>query len=292
MGDRAAAGDMDAGERMSAESSNARIGGLRVLLYHAVAASLPLKLGWRERKFWMAAEEFRSHMALISSLANPVLDLDRAWGAKSNARSPASILWPAAQPAPVVLTFDDGRASDHSVVWPLVRDAGWSATFFVNTATLGKPGYLRWRDVREMSAGGALLASHGHRHVDFTALAPGALAIELRMSKDLIEGWTGRPVRFLAAPYGRVNQRVMDAALEAGYRAVCTSVPWPARAGAPSVSRVAIHATTGREELRRLIEGRPIPYWARQVRAACLSLPKRMVFRPAVERQILPDGAR
>jgi len=275
---------------MSETVGNSARRDIRVLLYHAVVAERPKGVGWRERKYWMSAAEFRSHISLLRSGQYAVLPLGRAW--KAQAAPFDSILYPAPAPAPAVLTFDDGRASDASVVWPMLREAGLGATFFVNTATLGQPGYLRWRDVRAMSADGASFATHGHRHVDLTTLGGRVLDIELRMSKDLLEGWIGQPVDFFAAPYGRVNRRVIGAALEAGYRAICTSEPRPARAGSASVSRLAIHAGTTQEELAGFLDGRRFPYWARRARAACLALPKQLLPAPRQRPDVQPEGAR
>lgn len=277
---------------MSDTSGKPLSGGLRVLLFHAVVPGRPSNVGRRERKYWMSATEFRKHLFELCAGEHPVLPLGRAWNRRPNAPRSGPILWPAPEAAPVVLTFDDGHASDATLVWPMLREAGLTATFFVNTATLGKPGHLRWREVREMSCAGARFASHGHRHADMTALGRRALDVELRMSKDLIEGWIGQPVDFFAAPYGRVNRRVVEAALRAGYRAVCTSEPKLARPASATVGRVAIHAGTSSRELAGLVDGRRLPYWSRRARAACLSVPKLMLPVPRPRPEIQPEGAR
>jgi peptidoglycan/xylan/chitin deacetylase (PgdA/CDA1 family) len=277
---------------MSQKNRKSRKDAFRVLLFHAVVAERPKSVGWLERKYWMSAAEFRTHLSGLCARKLPVLTLESAWNAKPNSSQLDPILWPTPEAAPVVLTFDDGHASDAAVVWPMLQEAGLTATFFVNTATLGKPGHLRWREVREMSRAGACFASHGHRHIDMTALGSRALDVELRMSKDLLEGWIGQPVDFFAAPYGRANRRVFDAALRAGYRAVCTSELKPARRGSSSVSRVAIHAGTAREEFAGLLDGRRFPYWSRRARAACLRVPKLVLPAPHPRPAIQPEAAR
>lgn len=265
---------------MTARAHSPRAAAPRVFLYHAVVNQVPARLGWRERKYWMTAGEFKRHLAFLAASSHPVVDLASVLPARASAPRASSLLWSLPLAAPAILTFDDGRASDAAIAWPLLREAGLPVTFFVNTATLGRPGHLRWRDLREMSAAGASFGSHGHHHADFTRLSPHAIEIELRMSKDLIEGWIGRPVKFFAAPYGRVNARVVDAALAAGYRAVCTSTPGAAIAGDPRVCRIAIHAGTPGEALGKWLAGNAAPYWTRRVRAACLELPKRLLPAP------------
>lgn len=262
---------------MSGISRNTRI---CVLLYHSVVPQVPDGLPWRQRKYWMPALKFREHLALLRAWGQPVLSLDRAWAGSPTESGHARTVSSARPPGSVVLTFDDGRQSDGAFVWPLLQEAGWSATFFVNTATLGETGYLSWSDVRAMSAAGARFESHGHRHLDLTALRADALDRELRLSKAQLEDRLGLPVSFLAVPYGRVNRRVEEAALAAGYLAVCTSVAGLAAPGKRSIQRVAIHARTTCEELGGFLAGNRPAYWVRRARAACLALPKRLLPTP------------
>ncbi len=264
---------------------------MSVLLYHGVVRALPAGIARREKKYWMDAGDFRRHAALLGSSAHSVVSLQDGWRARTFPPPVPSLVQRPPQSAPVVLTFDDGWESDGSTVWPLLADAGLPATFFVNTATLGRPGHLRWSQVRRMSAEGASFQSHGHRHVDLTRLGPQTLRTELRMSKDLLEGWAKTPVQFLAVPYGRVNRREVDAALDAGYRAVCTSDPAPAVPGAATVSRIAIHAGTRPEQLARLIAGCLIPFWTRRARGALLAPAKQLLRPPLPKQNPLPETA-
>lgn len=264
---------------------------INVFLYHAVVTSRPAGLPRREWKYWMASNNFCSHMRLLAESPRRVASLAECWRASTLASQGRFLFQDPPAPQPAVLTFDDGRESDFTLVWPLLFSSGLPATFFVNTSSLGQPGHLRWSQVRRMSEEGASFQSHAHRHVDLTRLAPQALQTELKMSKDLLEGWVKRPVDFLAAPYGCVNPRVVDAALQAGYRAVCTSDPRPAFPGAERVSRIAIHADTTTGELARLTEGRRIPYWSRRARAALLAPVKAFLRPPLPKRKFLPEPA-
>lgn len=252
--------------------------GMRALMFHAVVHELPGYVNWRERKYWMPFSEFCSHIDLLKSTDQPVVDLEEAWNGGSGKSSP------------VVLTFDDGHASDAALVWPLLREAGWSATFFVNTATLDHRDYLNWNEVKAMSAAGARFGSHGHRHVDLTSLGASALRDELRRSKDLLEDQLGLPVHFLAVPYGRVSGKVIAAALATGYRAVCTSTPGLASPADTTIKRVAIHAGTSRSELSRIVAGKRFAYLPRLARAACLSLPKRFLATLTPDHGTEPRG--
>jgi peptidoglycan/xylan/chitin deacetylase (PgdA/CDA1 family) len=73
------------------------------------------------------------------------------------------------------------------------------------------------------------IGSHGLTHTALTRLGRPELMAELRNSRDLLEQIVGAPVSCLAIPGGFVNAGVLDAAREAGYAHVCTSVPGFAR---------------------------------------------------------------
>ena len=106
-----------------------------------------------------------------------------------------------------------------------------------------------------------------------------ALEYQLRESKQRLEDGLGTAVQFLAAPYGLLDRRVLDAAREQGYRAVCTSRAWPARPGARAMGRVAIYRHTRPGEFRRHRDAPPRPFLLRAIRAALIYLPKRVLLR-------------
>ena len=178
----------------------------------------------------------------------------------------------------VTFTFDDGRASDFQHAFPMLLAQGLVGEFFVNPGTIGRPGYLSWDEAREMARAGMRFQSHAHDHVYLTPLSAPVLERQVLDSKRRIEDELGRAVDFLAAPYGDVNRRVREAALAAGYRAVCTSWDWPARAGRRTVSRMAVYARTTPDDMTRLLRGDPLPYLRRAGRSALLYPAKRAML--------------
>ena len=144
---------------------------------------------------------------------------------------------------------------------------------------MGRPGFLDWPQITEMQRAGLSFQSHSHDHVALLGLPAVALERQLRDSKRLLEDRLGTPVDFLAAPYGLLNRRVVRAAREAGYSAVCTSWSWPARPGATTLGRLAVHDRTTPEEFSQLLEGRPATLGRRMARALLAHVPKRMLLR-------------
>jgi peptidoglycan/xylan/chitin deacetylase (PgdA/CDA1 family) len=125
----------------------------------------------------------------------------------------------------VMLTFDDGDASNFEVALPALTARGLSADFFVNPARVGSEGFCSWDQLRQMARAGMSIQSHGHTHTYFTALDAASLREELRVSKAEIEQQLGQPVSLLAPPGGRVPHGLVELAAELGYVAVLGSAP-------------------------------------------------------------------
>ena len=235
--------------------------GVPVLMYHGVAASAPATVDARELKYWVTTTAFRRHLVQIRLVGLKTGRLDDL------------------RNAGVVVTFDDGRASDYETALPVLSQAGARAEFFVNTATVGQAGHLTWSQIAEMQRAGMSFQSHGHDHVVLLGLAPKLLDHQLRTSKHVLEDRLGRSVDFVAAPYGLLDRRVVAAALEAGYRAVCTSWSWPAQPGERTVNRVAIYAHTSEAQFAAILRQRPAGYLPELARTALGFVPKRLMLK-------------
>jgi peptidoglycan/xylan/chitin deacetylase (PgdA/CDA1 family) len=245
-----------------------RLSGGRVLLYHAVG-----ERAGGDPRYAVTRTQLAGHLEQIRRGGYSVVPLARVWSGPDGDAAPA-----------VALTFDDGRASDYRHAYPLLMEHGLVGEFFVNPGTIGRPGYLSWGEAREMLRAGMHFQSHAHDHVYLTLLSGALLERQVLDSKHRIEDELGGAVEFLAAPYGDVNRRVRQAALAAGYRAVCTSWDWPARAGRSTLSRIAVYARTTPNDLARLLRGDPLPYLRRVARSAVLHPAKRAVLNLWPER--------
>jgi peptidoglycan/xylan/chitin deacetylase (PgdA/CDA1 family) len=247
---------------MSGRAAEAwRLRGTPVLLYHAVGEEA---LAPAERRYQVSVGRFDAHLDAVAASGRRVVSLAELWsGAGPRERA-------------VAITVDDGRESDYRAVWPLMRVRGWRAELFLNPGTIGRPGYLSWRQVREMAAAGVGVQSHGYDHVSLWGLGRAALRRQLGDSRRALEDGTGRAVEFVAAPFGHLTATAVRVALEEGYRAVCTSWSWPARPGARTIGRVAVYEDTSPEELGRVLEGRVLAYGRRALRTALVYPPKRL----------------
>jgi peptidoglycan/xylan/chitin deacetylase (PgdA/CDA1 family) len=178
----------------------------------------------------------------------------------------------------VVLSFDDGRASDYAIAFPILLNAGMKATFFLNSATVDTPGFLNWQQVTEMRRFGMSFESHSHQHFYLSRISKQQMEAQLSVSKRSIEDRIGSAVCFVAAPYGDVNHSVVESACDIGYSAVCTSHNWPAKAGLRTMARIAVYGSSTIGIFRRLVACDPLLLSARVAREICMYAAKETLF--------------
>ncbi|MCF6509572.1 polysaccharide deacetylase family protein [Blastococcus sp. MG754426] len=120
---------------------------------------------------------------------------------------------------PVLLTFDDGSATHHSVALPLLRELGFPAAFFPMTVVLGKPGWLSPDQLRELDAAGMTIGAHSWDHQRVDRLSGDQWAVQLDQPRAELAGILGHPVETMAYPHGTWSPEALPRVQAAGYRA-------------------------------------------------------------------------
>jgi peptidoglycan/xylan/chitin deacetylase (PgdA/CDA1 family) len=123
----------------------------------------------------------------------------------------------------ICITFDDGCETDLLAAAPILGQAGYMATFFVTTGTLGTTGYLSHQQVRELRALGFEIGCHSMTHAYLSDLDEKGLQREICDARSQLEQIVGASVEHLSCPGGRFDDRVLLMARRAGYRTVATS---------------------------------------------------------------------
>ena len=134
---------------------------------------------------------------------------------------------------PVLITFDDAYESVYTEAFPVLRELGMRATVFVVSGYVGRDngwdvnlGGLRfrhasWDQLKALRDAGWEIGSHTVHHPDLTRVPDETVMRECRLSRSTLEETLGQPVTALSPPFGRYNERVLEAAVQAGYRRVC-----------------------------------------------------------------------
>jgi peptidoglycan/xylan/chitin deacetylase (PgdA/CDA1 family) len=126
---------------------------------------------------------------------------------------------------PIVLTFDDGYRDAYEVVFPLLLDYGFTATFFVlaTPAHFESPEYLTWDHMKEMSDAGMDIQAHGRDHVDLRGRSYDYLVYQTLGIQEAIHHHTGRLPRFFCYPSGRYDDNVIAVLESIGYWGAVTT---------------------------------------------------------------------
>ena len=124
----------------------------------------------------------------------------------------------------VAITFDDGYSDNYRDAFPVLKDLGFAAAFFVTTEDVGKKGFMTWDMLREMAAvPGIEIGSHALEHKPLSDIPEKEAWISLVASKKILEEKLGREIRAISYPCGSFNERIVEMARGAGYKYGCAA---------------------------------------------------------------------
>jgi peptidoglycan/xylan/chitin deacetylase (PgdA/CDA1 family) len=183
-----------------------------ILVYHKIAPHQKQESA-AQRDFTVSPEAFARQLAYLRTSGIAVIPLGRLVSALEGGdtiRGPA-----------VVITFDDGLVSQYEHAFPLLRQFGYVATFFVYTNPLGRNAkWLTWEQLAEMSRAGMTIGSHTRYHPWITKMTDaGELQREIAGSREQLQTKLGITVEFFAYPFGVHTPAVAAVVRESGYRA-------------------------------------------------------------------------
>jgi peptidoglycan/xylan/chitin deacetylase (PgdA/CDA1 family) len=133
----------------------------------------------------------------------------------------------------VVITFDDGALNLLEYAVPILQEYRLTATFFVPTRLLGarnswdansdypREELMSPSEVYALHAAGFEIGSHGANHVNLSRVASEIAMQEMQESKSDLESLLGKPVRFLAYPFGEYPPEYAELCRKAGYDGAC-----------------------------------------------------------------------
>jgi peptidoglycan/xylan/chitin deacetylase (PgdA/CDA1 family) len=159
---------------------------------------------------------------------------------------------------PIVITFDDGWASDTRYAAPILDRLGWRSEHFVTVDWIGRSGFMSWAALTELMASNRGIHSHTMTHADLDRMGAAELQRELALSKSILESALGRVVDFLALPGGTgAAAPVVQLARSLGYLGICTSKIGVNRPGADPywLRRITVTANTSLDMLLRWVDG-------------------------------------
>lgn len=119
---------------------------------------------------------------------------------------------------PIILTFDDGYIDFYVTAFPILKKYGFHAVSFIPTGLMNQGYYMSWSQIKEIDASGLVsFQAHSVNHLNLASLSQDKLVYQLSQSKKTLEGELGKPVNFMAYPYGISDEFVWENAKKAGY---------------------------------------------------------------------------
>ncbi|MBI1298084.1 polysaccharide deacetylase family protein [bacterium] len=160
-------------------------------------------------------------------------------------------------PKPVILTFDDGYRDNYINAFPLLKERGMTATFFIVTDFIDeqRPEYLSWDMVREMYAGGMAIESHGRNHASLANRDADYLVWQALGSLETIEFELGVRPRFVSYPAGDYDENTIRIFQSANYWAGVTTKQGATHSSGDlfQLRRVRVRGTTTADDLVGLL---------------------------------------
>ena len=176
--------------------STVKDAGLIALCFHKVDYSNdPLSL---------TPEEFRRFLKEMISDGYTFVDIDDIISFyKSGKKLPQN---------PVFITFDDGYKDNYVYAYPILKEEGAKATFYLVSDHIGNNERMTKEDLTEMIADGFKIGSHTVDHENLNELTESQVKYELKKSKEDLEKTFGVSVNSVAYPCGDVGSSVLNIA--------------------------------------------------------------------------------
>ncbi|MEG6584931.1 polysaccharide deacetylase family protein [Dendrosporobacter sp. 1207_IL3150] len=125
---------------------------------------------------------------------------------------------------PIIITFDDGYIDNYQTALPILEKYGLKSTVFVISEAVGQPGYMTWGQIKAMQTRNTEIGSHTVSHVPLAQVDFEEKKRQVSVSKETIERNLGRPIEFLAFPFGSYDTTMPEILKKAGYRGACTGI--------------------------------------------------------------------
>lgn len=221
-----------------------------VLMYHHISQP-PEGADIYRQDLSVSPEAFRAQMQFL---------IDKGYTAVSLEDLSLAVVGKRALPSrPVVITVDDGYRDNYENAFPILRELGLQATFFIATDFVDRNNqeYMSWAMIEEMAAAGMRFEPHSKSHVDLPGRSRAFLIWEILGSRDTLQAHLGRQPRYFAYPSGRYDDAAVQIVQELGFWGAVTTQDgrWHGYNDRFLWKRVRMRYTTTLEMLPALLNG-------------------------------------
>lgn len=181
-----------------------------VINYHRIVEDHEREAVSEDGLFWITRAAFEAQIREIQRLKIPVVSLNEyAGGSTPDGFS-------------IAITFDDNFLSDYTIAFPILKQAGFPATFF-RIAEWKEEDRTTIAQCREMIAAGFTFGSHGLTHKLLNDLPEAEISHELKSSKEILAVQLETQIDMFSFAYGGYNQDVLKEVVSCGYKLAATT---------------------------------------------------------------------
>lgn len=208
--------------KLSSEDWRRVTSGTAILMYHAFGGQ-----GERASRFVMPLERFAEQLAWLQRNQYNVMGLQDYLHLLEHGSLPPA--------RTVILTFDDGYMDQWTRAYPVLREFGMPATFFIvsghvggintwdaETALRGRA-LMGWTEIQTLARNGMGIGAHTRTHPHLTHLTREEMCQEWNGAREELERALRQPVRVAAYPFGERNAEVEALAQASGFIGCCTA---------------------------------------------------------------------
>jgi peptidoglycan/xylan/chitin deacetylase (PgdA/CDA1 family) len=196
-----------------------------VLMYHVIN---PPPAGAPFPGLYVPADEFAAQMQALKSAGWHAVTMDQleAYWTRGVPLGPGK---------PIVLTFDNGYASQYVNAMPILKRLGWVGDENIQLSGLPpSQGGLTDSQIRGLLAAGWELDTQGISHADLIALDASQLRYQVATARQMLRKRFGVPVNWFCYPSGHYNATVIAEVKAAGFVGSTTVIPgWANRTEDP-----------------------------------------------------------
>lgn len=187
-----------------------------ILMYHYLSAP-PEDADIYRTDLSVTPDNFRAQMAYLAQNGYSTVDF--------YALTLAMLGRKELPPKPVIVTFDDGYVDAYLNAFPILREFGFSATFFIITEFVDfeQPGYLSWPMIEEMVAAGMRMEPHTKTHQNLDKRERDYVIYQILGSQETLAAHIGYTPRYFAYPGGRYDEQVIDVLRELDFWGAVTT---------------------------------------------------------------------
>lgn len=104
---------------------------------------------------------------------------------------------------PIMLTFDDTDGDQYNEARPELMKYGFKSVYFITTTNIMKnKHYMDFKQIRQLSDEGNVIANHTFDHSNFKKFSGSAWEMQIDKPNKKLEAITGKPVKYFAFPFG------------------------------------------------------------------------------------------